>query len=65
MKTEKGSKLTIRKIETSWHPLGGKATVTAFVNGRKITNSQTGICEKQSVINAKLGALSFANALGL
>lgn len=65
MTTNKGSKLTVRKIETAWHPFGGKATVTAFVNGRKITNSQTGTSEKQAAINAKLGALSFANALDL
>ncbi len=65
MKTQKGSKLTVRKIETAWHPFGGKATVTAFVNGRKITNTQTGTSQKQAVVNAKLGALNFANALDL
>lgn len=65
MKTNKGSKLTVRKISTAWHPFGGKATVTAVVNGRKITNSQAGTSQQQATINAKLGALNFANALGL
>jgi hypothetical protein len=65
MNTEKGNKLTVRKIETSWHPFGGRAKVTAFVNGHKITNSQTGTSQSQAVINAKLGALNFANSLGL
>ena len=65
MKTEKGTNLTVRKIETSWHPFGGKATVTAFVNGRRFVNTQTGTSEKQAAINAKLGCISNANALGL
>ena len=65
MKTDKGSKLTVRKIVTDWHPFGGKASVTAFVNGRKIMNHQTGTSKRQATINAKIGALSFANALGL
>lgn len=65
MKTEKGNKLTVRKITRRWHPYGGEAHVVAFVSGRRITNSQTGTSRAQAVINAKLGALSFANALGL
>ena len=57
--------MTVRKISTDWHPFGGKASVTAFVAGRKIMNHQTGTSRAQAAVNAKLGALSFANALGL
>jgi len=65
MTTKQGSELTLRKIETRWHPYGAEATVTISVNGQTIKNTQLGTSEHHATINAKFGALNWANARNL